>query len=70
MKLRHRKESEVSFLESPLRLPVLRTLFIIINESFLYWRPVKVILIEKSREIPVQDRMGFVISLLHDKGRE
>ena len=29
MKLRHRKESEVSFLESPLRLPVLRTLFII-----------------------------------------
>ena len=34
MKLRHRKESEISFLESPLRLPVLRTLFIIINESF------------------------------------
>ena len=34
MKLRHKKESEVSFLESPLRLPVLRTLFIIINESF------------------------------------
>ena len=24
MKLRHKKESEVSFLESPLRLPVLR----------------------------------------------
>ena len=70
MKLRHKKESEVLFLESPLRLPVLRTLFIIINESFLYWRPVKVILIEKPREIPVQDRMGFVISLLHDKGRE
>ena len=29
MKLRHGKESKVSFLESPLRLPVLRTLFII-----------------------------------------
>jgi hypothetical protein len=38
--------------------------------AFLYWRPVKVILIEKPQEIPVQDRMGFVISLLHDKGRE